>query len=104
MGNLSLVALPTNFLVLPFIPLTMLLGFLTGALAFVSYSLALPFAYLTYLLLKLELNIIHFFASLPFASFSINNFPLILTILIYLYFIYFIFGDKIKAFFSEDFT
>lgn len=104
MGNLSLVALPTNFLVLPFIPLTMLLGFLTGALAFVSTKLALPFGYATYLLLKLELSIINFFASLPFASFNINNFPLIITLLIYLYFIYFIFGDNIKAFFNEDFT
>src|SRR3989344_3373943 len=30
MGNLSLVALPANILILPFIPFTMLLGFLTG--------------------------------------------------------------------------
>lgn len=104
MGNLSLVALPANILVLPFIPITMLLGFLSGVFAFVSFYLALPFAYITHLFLYYELSIIKLFASLPFSSFIIPNFPLILTILIYLYFIYFLFGSQIKTFFTRDFT
>ena len=37
MGNLSLVALPANALILPFIPFTMILGFLTGFVGLVSY-------------------------------------------------------------------
>ena len=104
MGNLSLVALPTNILVLPFIPITMLLGFLSGVLAFFSFYLALPFSYITHLFLYYELNIIKFFASIPFSSFVILDFPIILTILIYLYFIYFLFRRGIKVFFTEDFT
>jgi competence protein ComEC len=102
MGNLSLVALPANILILPFIPLTMLLGFLTGITGFLSYFLSLPFGYLSYLLLHYELSVISFFASLPFASFNISNFPLSLTILIYLYFIYILFGRNIKNFFKIE--
>jgi competence protein ComEC len=102
MGNLSIVALPTNILVLPLIPITMLFGFLTGFLSFFSSILALPFSYLAYYLLHYELYIIQLFALFPFASFNIQNFPLILTILIYLYFIKLIFGKSISKFFKED--
>jgi len=101
MGNLSIVALSTNILVLPLIPITMLFGFLTGFLSFFSTILALPFSYVAYYLLHYELYIIQLFALFPFASFNIQNFPLILTILIYLYFIKLIFGKIIAKFFKE---
>jgi len=101
-GNLSIVALPTNILVLPLIPITMLFGFLTGFLSFFSNILALPFSYVAYYLLHYELYIIQLFALFPFASFNIQNFPLTLTILIYLYFIKLIFGKSISKFFKED--
>jgi competence protein ComEC len=102
MGNLSLVALPANILILPFIPLTMLLGFLTGIAGFLFYFLSVPFGYLAYFFLHYELSVISFFASLPFASFNISNFPLSLTIFIYLYFIYILFGRNIKNFFKIE--
>jgi len=89
MGNLSLVALPANILILPFIPLTMMLGFFTG-LAGIIFS---------YLLLHYELGVISFLSKLPFASFSFPDFPLFLTIMIYIYFIYRLFGRNIKEFF-----
>lgn len=101
MGNLSIVALPTNILVLPFIPFTMLLGFLSGIFSFIWYLLAMPFAYVAYFLLHYELTIIQFFGSLPFAAFTIKNFPLIITVLIYLYFIYLIFWKDVKKFFGK---
>jgi len=101
MGNLSVVALPTNILVLPLIPITMLFGFLTGFLSFFSSILALPFSYVAYYLLHYELYIIQLFALFPFASFNIQNFPLILTILIYVYFIKHIFGKIIAKFFKD---
>lgn len=104
MGTLSIVALPVNILILPLIPLIMLLGFFTGVISFLYLPLGFILGYISYLLLAYELYIINFFASLPFASVTINNFPLILTILIYLYFIYFLFGSQIKAFFARDFT
>ncbi|OGI95571.1 hypothetical protein A2917_03400 [Candidatus Nomurabacteria bacterium RIFCSPLOWO2_01_FULL_42_17] len=101
MGNLSLVALPANIFILPFIPFTMGLGFLTGLLGLIHYILAVPAGYISYLFLHYELSIISFFANLPFASFIIPNFPLILTILIYVYFIYRLFGRNIKNFFID---
>ena len=100
MGNLSLVALPANILVLPFIPLTMLLGFLTSFLGVIWYALAVPVGFVAYLILHYELSVIGFFANIPFASFSIPYFPLTLTILIYVYFIYRLFGRSIKDFFT----
>lgn len=101
MGNLSLVALPANVLILPFIPFTMLLGFLTGFLGIIHYFLSAPFGYLSYLMLHYELGTIGFLAKVPFASISIPDFPLIFTLLIYIYFIYKLFGKNFKSFFEE---
>ncbi len=101
MGNLSTVALPANVLVLPFIPLTMLFGFLTGVSGMIWYVLAIPFGYISYLLLHYELGVIDFISQIPYASFSIPNFPLIFTILIYAYFIHMLFGRSIKKFFTS---
>jgi len=103
MGNFSVVALPTNVLILPFIPFTMLMGFITGFVGLIWSTLAIPFAYLSYLLLHYELSAIGFFAALPFAAFTTPNFPLWITLLIYAYFIYFLFGRSIREFFTERF-
>jgi competence protein ComEC len=102
MGNFSLVALPANILVLPFIPFTMLLGFLTGFIGLILPILSIPFGYLVYLFLHYELWVINFFASLPFAAFAFPNFPLILMLSTYAYFIYRLFGRNIKKFFSTQ--
>lgn len=99
MGNLSLVALPANILILPFIPFTMMFGFLTGFVGLIWYVFAAPFGFISYLLLHYELGVIGFFSRLPFAAFSFPNFPLFLTIVIYAYFIYRLFGRSIKRFF-----
>lgn len=99
MGNLSLVALPANFLVLPLIPITMGLGFITGFVGFLFPFLSLCLGFAVTLLLRYELGVIHFFANIPFASFIIPSFPLIMTVLIYAYFIYKLFGRNIKKFF-----
>jgi competence protein ComEC len=103
MGTFSIVALPANILILPFIPFTMAFGFFTGLIGFISNILALPFGIISYIFLHYELFIIGLFSKLPFSSFSIPNFPLIFTILIYLYFIYRIFGRSIKNLFTERF-
>jgi competence protein ComEC len=99
MGNLSLVALPANVLILPFIPFTMLLGFITGGLGLIWYVFAVPVGFISYLFLHYELFVINFFSNLPFASFAIPNFPLLITLAIYAYFIYRLFGREIKKFF-----
>lgn len=101
MGNLSLVALPANILVLPFIPLTMLMGFITGGLGFISSFLSLVSGYVSYLFLHYELGVINFLSNLSFASYTIKNFPFVLVILIYIYFMYFFFGKSIKKLFES---
>ncbi|MBY0376518.1 ComEC family competence protein [Patescibacteria group bacterium] len=104
MGNFSLVALPANILILPFIPFTMMLGFITGFAGLVWYGFGVPIGFISYIFLRYELAVIAFFSHLPFAAFSISNFPLWITILIYVYFIYRLFGRNILRFFSGDST
>jgi len=82
-GELSLVALPVNLLVLMFVPLTMLFGFLAGVIGFLSIALSVPFAFITYGLLAYELKVVEIFASLPFASVQIESFPLWLMLGMY---------------------
>ncbi|MEK7128613.1 MAG: ComEC/Rec2 family competence protein [Patescibacteria group bacterium] len=101
MGNLSIVALPANILILAFIPFTMGLGFLTGFIGLISYILAAPLGFISYIFLRYELGVISFFANMPFASFSIPNFPLLVILAIYAWFIYKLFGRSIKSFFTE---
>jgi len=102
MGNLSLVALPVNALILPLIPFTMILGFLTGFAGVIWYVLAVPLGLISQFFLHYELSVINFFSHLPFAALSIPNFPFFITLLIYTYFIYKLFGRSIKSFFEEN--
>ena len=102
-GNFSIVALPANILIMPFFPLTMIFGFLTGLVGIISAFISVPFGYISYIFLHYELGVINFLSGLPFASFSFAGFPLWLTILIYLYFTYMLFGRSIKSFFMENY-
>jgi competence protein ComEC len=96
MGNLSLVALPANVAILPFIPPTMLLGFLTGFLGLIHPILSLPFGYIAYALLHYEISVVNFLAQIPFAAITVPDFPLWLTLAIYVYFIYRLFGNFLR--------
>lgn len=86
MGMISVFGLFANILILPIISWVMLFGFLTGMIGFVSVALAIPLAFLSSLLLSYMLKIIYIFSHLPLASFTINNFPLSLTVVIYMIF------------------
>ncbi len=74
MGLFSFVALPTNILVVPIIPATMLVGFIAAAVSFVSAGLAIPFAWIAWLFLAYIIQISQFFAGLPFSSAIISWF------------------------------
>ncbi len=87
MGNLSLVAIPANLLVLPAIPLTMLLGFAAGFTGLLSPILSAPFGYFSYALLHYELWIIGAISKIPFASISVGDFPPVSIVLIYAFLI-----------------
>lgn len=91
MGNWSLVALPANFAVLPFIPVTMGVGFVTGFVGLLLHNVAIIFGKIAYIFLHYELTVIGFFSHISFSSLSIPNFPLVLTILIYGIFSYYLF-------------
>jgi competence protein ComEC len=94
MGSFSRVALPANFAVLPFIPVTMILGFITGFAGLISHFLSLLPGMLAYYLLHYELGAVAFFSNLPYSSISISNFPLFLAVLTYAVFLYALFGKK----------
>ncbi|MEK9161495.1 MAG: ComEC/Rec2 family competence protein, partial [Patescibacteria group bacterium] len=83
-GIVSVVGLPVNFLILPFIPLTMFLGFAVGILGAASYLISIPFAWASYALLQYELFVIDIFSKIPFASVNISGFSEVFLILSYL--------------------
>lgn len=72
-GVVSLVSLPVNALVLPFIPFTMLFVFLTGVISFMTVTVAYLPAFVAYALLKYELLVVGYFSSLSFSSTKIQN-------------------------------
>ena len=82
-GEISLVSVIVNVLVLPMVPVSMLLTFLTGLIGFLSPTLAMPLAYLTNLSLNYIINIASFFSTLPYASVSVPPFPLWFMFLLY---------------------
>lgn len=68
MGNISLIGFVSNILVLPFVPLTMLLVFLTGMFGFIMPPVSIALGWVTHLLLSYELMIVEYGARVPYAS------------------------------------
>ncbi len=85
-GSFSAVALPANLLVLAFVPLTMLLGFLTGIFGFLSVWISSFFGFLASGFLYYDLKVVEFFSSLPFASFEVAGFSLGLMVSCYAFY------------------
>lgn len=83
MGLLSLVSLPVNVLILSSIPLTMLLGFITGVFGLFSLYLSFIPALFTYALLWYQLTIVHIGASVPFGAIKLPAFSPVVLILVY---------------------
>jgi len=67
-GEVSLVAILVNVLVLPVVAIAMLLTFVTGLAAFVSLALAAPFALMANLVLSYIIVVVEWFDRLPFTS------------------------------------
>lgn len=80
----SVVSLPVNLLILIFVPITMIFGFITGGLGIISTMISIPFGWISYVFLQYELFVVNIFAKLSFASFSIENFPFWLMVIIYI--------------------
>lgn len=86
-GSVSLVALVSNVLILVFVPLTMLIGFVATTLAFVSPYLALAFTLMSHVLLAWILGVAHILGNLSWASIQISHFNVWLTLLSYAVFV-----------------
>ncbi len=73
-GFFSAVSLPVNLLVLPLIPLTMLVAFLTALAGFFGRYVGLPFAFVAETLLSYELSVVNFFSKFSLAEISFSGF------------------------------
>jgi len=69
--NFSLVALPANLIILPFIPLAMALGFFTGVAGLIWSKLGILVGALAWLVSSVVLWLAKFFAHLPLSSFPV---------------------------------
>ena len=85
-GMLSLVSPVANLAVVPFIPMTMFFGFLTGATGFASDLAARIAAAPAWALLSYELSAIAFFSRIPVAAFAIRGVGFIVFVGLYLLF------------------
>ncbi|MBI5037777.1 MAG: ComEC/Rec2 family competence protein [Candidatus Kerfeldbacteria bacterium] len=83
-GTVSLIAPLVNVLILPFIPIAMGFGFVTGLLGFVVPMLAAWFGWLTWALLHGILVLIRWWAGLPFAAVHLPVISIAVLIIAYL--------------------
>lgn len=67
-GEVSIVSLVVNMLILPIVPITMFFAFLTGVAGFVSYIAANIFGFIASLFLSYQLLVVDVFSGVPFAS------------------------------------
>lgn len=99
MGQLSIIGVIVNILVLPIIPLTMLFVFLTGIFGFFSHFISQITAWISHILLSYELFIVRFSANLPFAYIELPKFSF--WIVIGFYASYFVAFVKFSSIFSQ---
>ncbi|MEQ1561612.1 MAG: ComEC/Rec2 family competence protein [Nitrospira sp.] len=93
-GILSLVSLPVNVLILGTIPLTMFLGFVTGAVGLFSVYLSFVPAIFTYALLLYQLTVVHLGASVPFGAVTLPAFSPVFLVPVYLAVFFFLYRIK----------
>ena len=93
-GLLSIVSLPANILILPLVSYAMFFTYISGMFGFLGGVIALPFAYISHLILSYILGVIHFFASFSFASITLKSFPLSVTFALYTFIIWWVFKKR----------
>ncbi len=84
MGQLSIIGIIVNIIVLPIIPMTMLFVTLAGIFGFVSIFVSQIFGWLSHFLLNYELLVVTNFSSLPFASIELPKFSFVIVVAFYL--------------------
>lgn len=99
MGQISIIGIIVNILVLPIIPVTMLFVTLTGISGFFSVLVSSVMGWVSYFLLNYELFMVRFFAELPFASAELPKFSF--WIVVGFYASYFVALIKLPSTFSQ---
>ncbi len=106
-GQVSIVSVATNLLVLFAVPWAMLFGFIATVISFVSVIAAFPLTAIVYGLLAYILSIAIFLGTLPFASVFIppafSGYILSVIALLYVVAGYFIFRFRQKIFLTHSF-
>lgn len=82
-GELSIVSVLVNVLVLPMVPVAMLLTFMVGIAGFVSVSISTWLSYPAYFSLTYITQVAELFAQLPFASVVVPTFPAVVVFIAY---------------------
>lgn len=95
-GQISILAIPANAIILPFIPFTMLFTFLAGIFAIILPGLAILFAWPTHVVLSSMIKVSEYLSNLSFAQRDINL-DLIQIALYYVFVIFIIFWLKSKT-------
>ncbi|MDO8523891.1 MAG: ComEC/Rec2 family competence protein [bacterium] len=72
-GQVSVVSLFTNILVLPAVPFAMLASFIASLVALLSQALAFPFSAIAYALLHYIISVSVWFGNLPFAAVPVST-------------------------------
>ncbi len=98
-GDISIVSLPANMLILLIVPWTMLAGFIAVLASYLGTFLAWPFAFITHLMLSWILFVSHSLGSFSFATISMPTiWPLVVA---YVSVIAYILWRKNERSFSE---
>ena len=82
-GTISLIGFFSNLLIVPFVAVAMLFGFITGILSFLGQFLATPAALISSAVLSYIINVSEFFSSLPFTMISAGIGAAIVVTMIY---------------------
>jgi len=95
-GRISLTSILPNILILPFLTLTTILGFIASFLAIFLYPLGQIVSWFGWLFVTYFLGVINFFAKIPFSSLSFKGFGFLFVFLFYLLLSFFIFKGEEK--------
>jgi competence protein ComEC len=90
MGQVSLISFVTNILVLPLVPYTMLLGFISSSLGFVSELMAMPLAWVSSIALSYIISIASISSKIPFAALYMKTSTVVLVFIYIFYAAYLI--------------
>ncbi len=89
MGEISIISLVTNVLVLPSVPWVMFGGFMVGTFGFIHHLAALPATFVTSVLVEYMIEVVGLFGPLPFAAMRLSiGEPLL--VIVYVFYILFI--------------